>query len=80
MENVIEPSVENLLRELKRRAKDELITTPDAYEELVDEILNEKIEWGEIEDSDDTPTMREDLIARWPDVEEYVEKSQTTKP
>jgi len=80
MDNVIEPSIENLLLELKRRAKQELVTTPDAYEELVDDLLAEKTEWGEINEDDDTQTLREDLIARWPEIEEYVREGETEQP
>lgn len=80
MENVIEPSIESLLLELKKRAKQELVATEDAYEELVDELIAEKIEWGEINEDDDNVTLREDLIGRWPDVLEYVRKEETQQP
>lgn len=80
MENVTEPSIENLLLELKKRAKQELITSEDAYEELVDDLLAEKLEWGELNEDDDTQGLREDLIGRWQDVKEYIYKSETEKP
>lgn len=80
MQNIIEPSIENLLLELKRRAQRELVTTRDGYEELVDDLIAEKIEWGEINENDDYNTLREDLIGRWPDVLEYVEKGETKHP
>ncbi len=80
MENVIEPSVENLLLELKRRAKNELVTTEDAYEELVDDLLAEKTAWGELSEDDDNMALREDLIGRWPDVLEYMRKEETQQP
>jgi len=80
MENVIEPSIENLLLELKRRSREELVTNEAAYEELVDELLAEKIEWGEVHENDDNIGMREDLIARWPEVSEYIYSTETEKP
>jgi hypothetical protein len=80
MENVIEPSIENLLRELKMRAKDELVTSEDAYEELVDDLIAEKTEWGELNEDDDTQGLREDLIGRWPEVKESVYRSETETP
>jgi len=80
MENVIEPSTENLLLELKRRALEELVTNEAAYEELVDELVAEKIEWGEIHENDDNIGLREDLIGRWPDVLEYIHSKETEKP
>jgi hypothetical protein len=80
MENVIEPSVENLLRELKKRARAELVQTQAAYEELIDDLIAEKIEWGEINEEDDYDTLREDLVGRWQDVLDYVEGKGTKTP
>lgn len=80
MENVTEPSIENLLLELKKRAKAELVTGEDAYEELVDDLLAEKVEWGELNEDDDTQGLREDLIGRWEDVKEYIYHSETETP
>lgn len=80
MENVIEPSAENLLHELKKRALAELVTDQAAYEELVDEMLADKTEWGEFNDNDDNVTLREDLVQRWPEVEEYLRSNETERP
>jgi hypothetical protein len=80
MENIIEPSIENLLLELKKRARQELVTDEAAYEELVDDLIAEKIEWGEINEEDDCNTLREDLVGRRHDVLEYVESKGTEKP
>ncbi len=80
MENIIEPSIESLLLELKKRAAAELVTNQDAYEELVDDLIAEKIEWGEINEDDDYNTLREDLIGHWPDVLEYVQSFETKHP
>lgn len=77
MEYVIEPSMESLLLELKKRARQEFILTPDAYEELVDELIYEKLEWGEFNDHEDYMALREDLVARWPDVLGYMESQET---
>lgn len=80
MEYTIEPSTESLLLELKRRSLAELVTTEDAFEELVDELIAEKIEWGEISEGDDYNTLREDLVGRWTDVLEYIESKETKHP
>lgn len=80
MEYTIEPSIESLLLELKKRAKQELVISEDAYEELVDDLIAEKIEWGEINENDDYNTLREDLIGRWPDVLEYIGSQETKHP
>lgn len=80
MQNIIGPSIESLLLELKRRAQRELVTTRDGYEELVDELIAEKLEWGELNNDEDNIGLREDLMGRWPDVLEYVEKGETKHP
>jgi hypothetical protein len=74
MKNIIEPSAENLLLELKRRALTELVQSEAAYEELVDDLISEKIEWGELQSDEDTIGIREDLVARWPDIQEYMRR------
>jgi hypothetical protein len=74
MKNIIEPSAENILLELKRRALTELVQSEAAYEELVDDLISEKIEWGELQSDEDTIGIREDLVARWPDIQEYMRR------
>lgn len=80
MQYSIEPSIENLLLELKKRALAELIMNEAAYEELVDDLIAEKIEWGELHDNGDIIGLREDLIGRWSDVLEYIQRKGTKNP
>ncbi|MFA5871334.1 MAG: hypothetical protein WC858_01300 [Parcubacteria group bacterium] len=80
MEKVIEPSIENLLLQLKRMAVRELVTDEAGYEELVDELIADKLEWGELQDDEDNVALREDLIQRWPQVEEYIKRNSTLNP
>jgi hypothetical protein len=80
MINIIEPSAENLLLELKKRSRMELVTSQAEYEELIDDIIAEKIEWGELEDGEDNTALREDLVRRWEDVEEYLRKNERANP
>lgn len=80
MINTIEPSAENLLLELKKRSKQELITSQAAFEELVDNLIAEKIGWGELDDEEDNIALREDLVQRWEEVEEYLRKNETSRP
>jgi len=77
---VIEPSPENLLLELKKKAKEELVTDEAAFEELVDDLLAEKIEWGELDDNEDNIALREDLVQRWEEVEEYMRRKEVSNP
>lgn len=80
MTNTIEPSAENLLLELKKRSKQELISSQAAFEELVDDLIAEKIEWGELDEEEDNVALREDLVQRWEEVEGYLRRSETAKP
>lgn len=80
MDYPIEPPIESLLLELKKRARAELVMTGDAYEELVDELIYEKLEWGELSDDENYISLRENLVARWPEVLEYVESQETKHP
>ncbi len=80
MRFTIEPSTQDMLRILKRRAKDELVTNGAAYEELVDDLIAEKLEWGELDQDEDTVGMREKLVQRWPEVEEHVRESAKELP
>jgi len=77
---MVELSTESLLLELKKRAKAELVTTEDAYEELVEELIYEKLEWGEFSNHENYIGLRENLVARWPEVLEYVESQETKHP
>ncbi|KKR44673.1 MAG: hypothetical protein UX02_C0002G0176 [Candidatus Moranbacteria bacterium GW2011_GWC1_45_18] len=77
---MIEPSPENLLLELKKKAKEELVTDEAAFEELVDDLLAEKIEWGELDDNEDNIALREDLVQRWEEVEEYMRRKEVSNP
>ena len=80
MPNIIEPSVKELLAELKKRARNNLVDSRSAYEDLVDEVINEKVEAGEIDPDEDTENLKDKLLGRWEEVEEFVRRSETTKP
>jgi hypothetical protein len=72
--------MENLILELKRKAKGDLVTERDAYEELVDQFVSDKVDSGEISAEEDVESLKDELLQRWPEVEEYVRGSETEKP
>ena len=41
----------------------------DEFNDMVEEVLEEKIELGELSDDDDIDIFKEQLRARWPDAE-----------
>lgn len=45
------------------------IATKDAYDELVEELLEEKVEVGELSANDDIEEFEDKLQARWPEAQ-----------
>lgn len=55
--------------EIKEKGEAEAVTSQEAYDELCDEFINDKIDIGEIDRDDDTEGMIEKLKGRWPEYE-----------
>lgn len=51
------------------RMQEEGVFEHEAYIDMVDEVLEEKIELGELSIDDDIEIFKEQLRARWPDAE-----------
>lgn len=68
MEN-IEFNINAIFREILHRRQSDSALSYDEYVDLVDEVLEEKREHGEINDDFDLQQTREDLLARWNTVE-----------
>lgn len=60
-------NLEDLFAELKDRARAEGAYSQEAWDDLVEEIIDEHVRVGEIEDDDELQSMREALRARFPD-------------
>jgi hypothetical protein len=74
MENPIEPSIESLFQELRKRARQEGISTYEEYIELVDGIVMEKLDDGHFLQDEDLVQIRIDLEQRWLEIKEELEK------
>lgn len=61
--------LETIFRALIVRMQDEGIFEHEAYDDLVDEILEEKLDAGELTTDDDIASMADDLKMRWPEAE-----------
>lgn len=70
MENTIEPSVESLFQELRKRAQNEGISSYDEYVDLVDGLVMEKLGDGFFLQDEDLVQIKMDLAQRWPEIEE----------
>lgn len=68
-------SQESLFQELVRLAKYEHVDLFEAYSELVDSLIQEKVSYGFFSEGEDLVQLRRDLELRWPEVE-LILKSQ----
>lgn len=59
-----------LFRSIVSRMEEESTFTHEAYNDLVDEMIEDKIDIGEIDPDDDVEEYKEQLRARWPEAEE----------
>ena len=64
-----EDSIETLFREVSRRAQAEGIGSYDEYRDLVEGLLQEKLNEGVFDADEDLPTMEKDLERMWPRLE-----------
>jgi len=69
-----EYSEESLFDEIKETAKRERISTSVQFRDLIDEIVEEKRIYGFFADDEDLSQVKKDLEARWPDIENLLDK------
>ncbi|MCX6780985.1 MAG: hypothetical protein NT003_02620 [Candidatus Magasanikbacteria bacterium] len=62
-----------IFEELKIRNELEPIESRDQYSEILDEIIAEKVDFGELNPDDDTVSLKENLMRRFDDLIEPVE-------
>jgi hypothetical protein len=62
--------VSGYFTEVVNRLEDEGAFDRQAYYDMVEEVLEEKLENGLLTDDDDIETMKETLRQRWPEAEE----------
>lgn len=71
MEN-IDLSIEDLYYECRERADSEGAMSQEEWDSVVDDLLEEKREAGELHDDDDVTAIREALQSRFEETEESV--------
>lgn len=62
-------NLNEVFREVITRMEDDGAFTKEAYDDLIDEIIEHKIERGELDAGDDVEEYKEQLRARWPEAE-----------
>ncbi len=60
---------EDLHEEVVLRAREQGVATQEAWNETVEQILDEHANWGEMDIDDDLTGIREALQARWEEFE-----------
>ena len=66
-------TVNDLYEEVVERAKEQGVTTEEQWNDIVEAILAERADWGEVDIDDDVVGMRDALNLRW---KEFEEKTQ----
>lgn len=74
MENPTEPSLNSLFEELKNQARKEGITSCEAYIDLIDELIMEKLNDGYFDQNEDLVQIRRDLEQMWPEIEAQIKE------
>ena len=60
-------TLDDAVQELWQRAQDEGVATQDAWDELVDELVEDHVDLGQIDPDQDTENWKEILKHRWAD-------------
>lgn len=63
-------NLEDLHQEVIERAQENGVTDEEGWKEMVEIILDEHINWGEVDIDDDVEGMRETLQEKWKKFEE----------
>lgn len=58
-------NVEDLYEEVAERAREAGVASEEAWNELVEEVLDEHVNWGEVDVDDDITGLREALQEKW---------------
>jgi len=69
----LEFNMQEAYEEIKQKAQASGINNKEAYDALVEDFIEEKIEVGELDKDEDTQAMISDLKATWPTYEENME-------
>lgn len=70
----LEYNPQELYDMVRERAETEGVTTQAAWDDMVEVVLNEKVDWAEVEDDDNISELRDDLRSRYADYTRGAEK------
>ncbi len=70
----LEYNPEELYGLVRERAEQEGVTSQESWDDMVEWVLSEKLDWAEVEDDDDIEQLRQDLKSRYADFKRGFEK------
>lgn len=79
MVEMLSYNAEDLYSELTDRAREAGVTTQEAWNELVEEVLDEHLNWGEIDVDDDVTGLREALQEKWTEFDEKLDSGELSE-
>lgn len=63
-------NLESVFQEVLRRRKEQAAYDKEAYDQIVEDVLDEKLDRGELDDDNDIQEWKEQLQNRWIEVEQ----------
>lgn len=70
----LEYNPQELYEMVRERAEAEGVTTQEAWNDMVEFVLNEKLDGAEVEDDDNVEELRDDLRSRYKDYQKGAER------
>lgn len=71
-------NLDDVFKSILARMETQGTFTQEAYNDLVEEVLQEKLDIGELDPDDDTEEYEDQLRARWPEAQTSFESGHNT--
>ena len=62
-------NLDDVFKSILARMENEGTLTQEAYNEMVEDVIEEKVDLAELDQDDDTEEYKEQLKARWPEAQ-----------
>lgn len=70
----LEYSVEELYEQVRQMAATEGVESQEQWDDMVEVILNQKVDWAEVDNNDDVVGMREELRMKYKEYQKGQDK------
>lgn len=70
----LEYSVEELYEQVREMAATEGVESQEQWDDMVEVVLNKKVDWAEVDNDDDVVGMREELRMKYKDYQKGQDK------